>query len=133
MNNTYRINIAFNVDLGINAPAHLQQALQYFLQDWSDGRYNFSSELIQHGLVKAVEAATEKAIRQEKWMIHGDQMVSTATGKIIKKHHAVRHGATSLTSLETDKAIKGVSVHIVGDLECTGVAVAPEIEPCPQD
>ena len=133
MSPTYRIQIAFNVDLGIDAPPGLQQALQYFLQDWNDGRFNFSSELIQHGLVKSVEAATEKTIRQEKWMIHGDKMVSTATGKVVKNHRAIRQGATSLVSIETEKAMKAVSVHIVGDLECTGVSLAPEIEPYTED
>jgi len=133
MSNTYHINIGFNVNLGIDAPAELQTALQYFLQNWSDGRFNFSTELIRHGLTKAVEAATESAINHDKYKIHGEQMVSTATGKIVKREGAIRQGATSLAHLETQKAMKAVSVHLVGDLDCTSITLAPDFEPYPED
>lgn len=120
MNKLCHIKIEFDVDLGIDAPAGLQDALQSFFHQWSDGRHNFSTEMVQHGLVKAVEAAVERAIETEKYAQHGSRMVSAATGKIVKNVRATR-SATSLAHLKTQKAMKAVRAHIRGNIDCTEV------------
>lgn len=121
---TYRVTLEVEFDLGIDeVPPTLAEHIQERLNDWCDGRHQFSVELFREGLERIITASLETAIDGEFRKAHGNAMISTATGKPVKNLRRTK-SATSIAGALTEKAMQKVRVRLRGKLACPEVRQA---------
>jgi hypothetical protein len=118
---TYKVTLEFTFALnGVDAPDELARHIHERLNSHSDGRHQFSAELIHHGLERLVTASVETAVEDQHRKEHGNAMVSTKTGKIVKSFRRAS-SCTSLAGLLTSKIMRNVSVYMRGSAACPRV------------
>lgn len=86
----------------------LRQAIEQYLDDYSDGRYPFAVEQIHDGLRRVIDHSINRAHYNAKYAEHGNEMVQTGKGSW-----------TSRASIEVDALLKASEV---------GASVYPDVE-----
>lgn len=82
------------------ALGHVKAEVERILSDWNDGRYPFSSEMVQDGLARVVDNAVYYAVERILSGQYGNQMVQSGGMR------------TSKATVETTKMLSSKGLYI---------------------